>query len=50
MGFGVLCEVEDEVVRVGSKKPVRWMVVCESVVVVVWFGREIRGDWGGFCF
>ena len=27
MGFGVLCEVEDEVVRVGSKKPVRWRVV-----------------------
>ena len=25
--FGGLCEVEDEVVRVGSKLRVRWMVV-----------------------
>lgn len=27
MLFGGLCEVDDEVVRVGGKKPVRWRVV-----------------------
>lgn len=40
MLFGGLCEVEDEVVRVGSKLRVRWMVVLScSVVRWFWEGR-----------
>ena len=43
MLFGGLCEVEDEVVRVGSKLRVRWRVVSGFSGGMEKEGKEIRG-------